>query len=278
MKNCTYEELLKDMNILGRYCDLVRTVDHQSCRVCTLKKENGRVTAEYGDSCYLAWNRDSRCRSCISADTVSGAVRTKLEYTNGKIFCVRSESISVEGTEICLETAKNITDSISPVNGGIEKAEHFIRMINSNGTRDPLTGLYKREFCKSGAEAVARAISRKGSPAVFAAAVSCPETEPVAYNGMLCAASDMITNAFGGIGAVFRYSDNIFTAVFAADSSEDAEAAAAETEQRIRSMPLLFREKIIPVHVKTAVRITAAPENVCGIMDSLARSLTAAEV
>ena len=45
MKNYTYEELLKDMNILGRYCDLVRTVDHQSCRVCTLKKENGRVTA-----------------------------------------------------------------------------------------------------------------------------------------------------------------------------------------------------------------------------------------
>ena len=223
MKNLTYEELISDMNTLSRYFDIVRTVDFQSCRICTLGKENGKVTAEYGEKCFHTWNRDRKCRSCISACAASGEVKTKLEYANGRIFCARSEGISVEGTEICLEAAKDITDGVSPSNGGIEKAEHFIRMINATSTRDPLTGLYNREFCQSCAEAVAKAISRKGSAAVFAAAVSCAESEPVAYNGMLCAVSDRIITAFGGIGAVFRYSDNVFTAIFAADYREDEE-------------------------------------------------------
>lgn len=143
----TQEEIENEIKFLKNTFDIVRLVNPVMGSVMKKDSHNGLVAS--GCFCFEAWNKNQRCKNCISALAFSQRNKqTKLEYIGSSLFCIISRYVTVDSQELVLETVTSFKPEYTAKILGEETRSGEMIKFYRQTIIDDLTGLYNRRFLR----------------------------------------------------------------------------------------------------------------------------------
>lgn len=141
----TQREIEHEIEMLKNTFDIVRLVNPVMGSV--MKYDSRRVLVSNGCFCFEAWNKNQRCKNCISALAFSNhSKQTKLEYIGNRLYSIIARYVVVDGSELVLEAVSSFdvkyTSKILNSEGHPGELIRLYKQISI----DDLTGLYNRRF------------------------------------------------------------------------------------------------------------------------------------
>ena len=101
------------MHCLKRVFSVVRLVDVKNAKVL-MQTQNGDLAHEKA-SCYMLWNRRTRCRDCISLQAFMKKTQlSRVENTDEGVYYVIAQYVEVDGHECVLEMVNRMDASGEP--------------------------------------------------------------------------------------------------------------------------------------------------------------------
>ena len=138
--NYTKEEIENLIDNLRNIYSVVRLVNPKIAKVVS----NGR---DHALTCFKYWDRNERCKNCISLRTVAEKkTTTKFEFFNDDIYFVTSVFIEVNGVPQALELVMKLNDETLVDVSGQTKLLDKIYKHNDKIYKDALTGAYNRVY------------------------------------------------------------------------------------------------------------------------------------
>lgn len=161
-------DCLKESCRYERFFQFYRLVDPLTHRVYDCK--DGKLVLQ-SQPCYRIWNRCEACENCTSLRACDkGKECVKLESSPDLKMLVYSIPVSLEGKNLVLESARDISDSLYVEHSACRSDEigtDLILLMNQSITRDPYTGLYNKVYA-SQRQAEAGLLSEQGETVAVA--------------------------------------------------------------------------------------------------------------
>lgn len=141
----TQSEINGEIETLKNTFDIVRLVNPVMGSV--MKYDGHGELVPGGCFCFEAWNKNGRCKNCISALAFSEHNKqSKLEYIGNKLYSIVARYAVVDGFELVLEAVSSFDDKyVSKILDDESRAGELIRLYRQISV-DDLTGLYNRRF------------------------------------------------------------------------------------------------------------------------------------
>lgn len=141
----TQSEIEHEINLLKNTFDIVRLVNPVMGSVIRYDARGNLVSS--GCFCFETWNKNQRCKNCISAVAFSNHCKqTKLESIGNKLYNVIARYIVVDGLELVLEAVSSFdADYASKILSGDGHSKELINLYKQVSI-DDLTGLYNRRY------------------------------------------------------------------------------------------------------------------------------------
>lgn len=140
------QELLDKMAILDKSYDLIRYVDPKSKKVI---HHNNNAICELSVKCFNFWSKDKICDNCISIRAFNeNKTYMKVVCTTKKIYMVTAIPYNLGDRKIVIELIKDVSNTMFFEFKTNTRTELYkmIEDINDIAMKDPLTGVYNRQF------------------------------------------------------------------------------------------------------------------------------------
>ena len=136
---------------LSQIFDMARLVDPIQEKTISFGKDDKMLPGE-GKTCYLLWEKHSRCRNCISIQAYNLNRRlTKYEFVHQDIYNIVSKPVDITLTNntsyrCVLEIVSKITDEV--LLGAFGKNEFIDKILSYEGKlyKDSLTKVFNRRY------------------------------------------------------------------------------------------------------------------------------------
>lgn len=141
----THEELQVMLRELDKVFDIVRIVKAPTDKQCCINS-TCEITEEAG-SCFDIWNKDARCRQCVSMRALSKKrISRKFEFMGEDVYLITAMYVETEDEPLVIEMLARLTEeTMLGAWGANDFAENIIR-YNRRLYLDPLTGAYNRQY------------------------------------------------------------------------------------------------------------------------------------
>lgn len=141
----TREELNVMIRELGRAFDVVRIVKAPTDKQCCFS-EDCQLVEEQG-SCFDVWDKDTRCKHCVSMRALSQKhIARKFEFMGDEVHLITAMYVEVEDEPYVIEIlAKLDEETMLDAWGAGDFAESIVK-YNRKLYVDPLTGAYNRQY------------------------------------------------------------------------------------------------------------------------------------
>lgn len=141
----TKQEAILLVRQLQLVFDTVRLLDVAAARQCTL--DESETFAHGANRCYAIWNKDRRCKNCISTKAFAQKTRlTKYEFIGNEIYHVVAKYIEVDNAPYVLEIVSKVTDEALFDAVGKDCLISAIRQHGRKLYTDSLSGAYNRDY------------------------------------------------------------------------------------------------------------------------------------
>lgn len=147
--NDSMDAYLSSEAILSKISDITRIVDPLQKRVVAYR-DQGMVINEI--HCFDFWDRNQVCDNCISMRAYhDNTTYIKIEYIKEKVYLITAIPNDSTGRSRVIEIIKDVTNSMffASDNGSsmeVTDIHTLIDTMNRLAFRDPLTGLYNRQY------------------------------------------------------------------------------------------------------------------------------------
>lgn len=110
--NMTASEYNTTIQLLSKVYDVVRAVDVNRQREI-FWDDYGVKHINEAHCCFETWDKNERCRNCVSSQALFGKSRkAKFEFIGNQIFHVTSQYVTVDGEPYVLELVQNVSDTV----------------------------------------------------------------------------------------------------------------------------------------------------------------------
>lgn len=144
-KQMTMQEAENKMEVLREIFDVVRLLKGSDLQAAGM--ESKLAGRENLCQCYAFWNKDKRCKNCISLKALEEKKQTsKIEFLDSDMYQVFARYLEIDSEPYVMEMLKKLDENTLTDEEGYEKLTEKLTVYSEKLYKDVLTGAYNRRY------------------------------------------------------------------------------------------------------------------------------------